>query len=74
MNSPSKREKFEAMLAEDPQDQFLRYALALELKKEQKTFVMTDTGREWVHKLLSIPVPGEETNAVTRHHRKVENE
>ena len=33
MNGPSRREKIEAMLADDPQDQFLRYALALELEK-----------------------------------------
>lgn len=30
----SRREKIEAMLAEDPQDTFLRYSLALELEKE----------------------------------------
>lgn len=32
--SPSRREKIEAMLAEDPGDTFLRYSLALELEKE----------------------------------------
>lgn len=31
---PSRREKIEAMLAEDPSDKFLRYSLALELEKE----------------------------------------
>lgn len=31
---PSRREKIEAMLAEDPRDRFLRYSLALELEKE----------------------------------------
>jgi hypothetical protein len=30
----SRREKIEAMLAEEPHDQFLRYSLALELDKE----------------------------------------
>ena len=30
---PSRREKIEAMLADDPQDAFLRYSLALELEK-----------------------------------------
>ncbi|HEX3999327.1 MAG TPA: hypothetical protein VHX65_12315 [Pirellulales bacterium] len=30
----SRREKLEAMLADDPRDVFLRYALALELDKE----------------------------------------
>src|SRR5687768_2231818 len=32
---PSRRERLEAMLAEDPRDSFLRYSLALELDKEQ---------------------------------------
>jgi hypothetical protein len=31
---PSRRERIEAMLAEDPQDQFLRYSLGMELDKE----------------------------------------
>ena len=31
---PTRRQKIEAMLAEEPQDQFLRYSLALELEKE----------------------------------------
>ena len=30
----SRREKIEAMLADDPTDQFLRYSLAMELQKE----------------------------------------
>ena len=30
----TRREKIEAMLADDPQDTFLRYSLALELAKE----------------------------------------
>lgn len=30
----TRREKIEAMLADDPQDQFLRYSLAMELDKE----------------------------------------
>jgi hypothetical protein len=34
MNPPSRREKVEAMLAKDPQDQFLRYTLAMECDKE----------------------------------------
>jgi len=36
MNTPSRREKIEAMLADEPQDQFLRYALAMELQKEEQ--------------------------------------
>lgn len=31
---PSRRERIEAMLADDPQDQFLRYSLGMELDKE----------------------------------------
>ncbi|HWA97433.1 MAG TPA: hypothetical protein VG713_03030 [Pirellulales bacterium] len=31
---PSRRERIEAMLAEEPQDVFLRYSLALEFDKE----------------------------------------
>lgn len=34
VTTPTRREKFEAMLATDPQDQFLRYALAMEYEKE----------------------------------------
>ena len=34
MNVPSRRQKIEAMLAKEPADQFLRYALAMELEKE----------------------------------------
>lgn len=34
VNSPTRRQKIETMLAQDPQDQFLRYALAMELEKE----------------------------------------
>ena len=30
----TRREKIEAMLAEDPTDQFLRYSLAMEMRKE----------------------------------------
>lgn len=32
----TRRERIESMLAEDPQDQFLRYSLALELDKESE--------------------------------------
>lgn len=32
--SPSRREKIESMLADDPADEFLRYSLAMELDKE----------------------------------------
>jgi hypothetical protein len=34
MNAPTRRQKIEAMLAKDRGDQFLRYALAMELDKE----------------------------------------
>ena len=36
MNIPSRRARIEAMLADDPADQFLRYSLALELEKEHE--------------------------------------
>ena len=32
--TPTRRQKIEAMLVDDPADQFLRYSLALELEKE----------------------------------------
>ena len=32
--SSSRREQIESMLADDPQDQFLRYSLSMELQKE----------------------------------------
>lgn len=34
MSTPSRRQKIEAMLADEPNDQFLRYCLANELQKE----------------------------------------
>jgi thioredoxin-like negative regulator of GroEL len=34
MTSPTRRQRIEGMLAEDPDDSFLRYSLALELDKE----------------------------------------
>jgi predicted Zn-dependent protease len=33
---PSRRERIEAMLADEPGDQFLRYSLAMELNKEAR--------------------------------------
>ena len=34
MMSPSRRERIEAMLVDEPADVFLRYSLAMELEKE----------------------------------------
>ena len=34
MSAVSRRQRIEAMLADDPRDQFLRYSLALECEKE----------------------------------------
>lgn len=34
MNASTRRHRIEAMLAEDPADDFLRYSLAMELRKE----------------------------------------
>ncbi len=36
MTAISRRQRIEAMLAEDPHDEFLRYSLALELEKERE--------------------------------------
>lgn len=36
MTAPSRREKIEAMLRDDPQDQFLRYGLAIEYDNEER--------------------------------------
>lgn len=36
MPETSRREKIEAMLADDPNDSFLRYSLAMELEKEDR--------------------------------------
>ena len=37
MNEPTRRQKIETMLASEPKDLFLRYALALEMAKEGET-------------------------------------
>ena len=37
MSTPSRREKIEAMLEEEPQDQFLRYSLACEYDNEDRS-------------------------------------
>jgi|SRR6185295_6995261 len=34
MTAPTRRQKIEAMLVDEPRDQFLRYCLAMELDKE----------------------------------------
>jgi len=39
----SRREKIEAMLADDPSDTFLRYSLAMELDKENEHDATTET-------------------------------
>ena len=36
MNAPTRRQKIEAMLVDDPSDPFLLYSLAMELDKEQE--------------------------------------
>ena len=35
MNAKSRKEQIQALLADDPHDQFLRYGLAMELQKEE---------------------------------------
>ena len=34
MGSPTRRERIEALLAQEPEDPFLRYSLAMELRKQ----------------------------------------
>ena len=48
MNSPSRREKIEAMLADEPDDVFLRYSLAIELEKEGKHAPSLELFRELI--------------------------
>jgi predicted Zn-dependent protease len=45
----SRRERIESMLANDPQDVFLRYSLAMELEKEGEN----DRSLEFLHGLMS---------------------
>lgn len=47
----SRREKIEAMLADAPEDEFLRYTLALELDKEQQH----DRSLELLRQLMAPP-------------------
>ena len=49
----SRREKIEAMLADDPQDTFLRYSLAMEYGKEERF----DESMELFNGLISDPPP-----------------
>jgi len=53
MNAPSRRQKIEAMLAQEPADQFLRYALAMELEKEGEH----ERSLDLFHGLMEDPVP-----------------
>jgi thioredoxin-like negative regulator of GroEL len=46
---PTRREKIEAMLADDPGDTFLRYSLALELSKENRFDESIQRLRELTH-------------------------
>jgi hypothetical protein len=51
--SRSRREKIEALLAEDPADVFLRYSLALELESEGAW----EAGLSILEDLARLPVP-----------------
>lgn len=53
MSNPSRREKIERMLVDEPEDQFLRYSLALELEKEGEH----DTSLERLKKLREDDPP-----------------
>lgn len=49
----NRREKIEAMLADDPDDQFLRYSLAMELRSEGDT----DRCLTMFESLMKAPTP-----------------
>lgn len=53
MTVSNRRQKIEAMLAQDPADQFLRYALAMELDKEGSS----DRSIELFRGLMQDPSP-----------------
>ena len=53
MTEPSRREKIEAMLADDPQDCFLQYSLALELDKEDRS----DESLQYFQRLMDVAPP-----------------
>jgi tetratricopeptide (TPR) repeat protein len=50
---PSRRERIEAMLADDPQDAFLRYSLGMELDKEERH----DESLQLLHALTRDAIP-----------------
>lgn len=49
MNTETRRQKIEAMLADEPGDQFLRYSLAMELDKDGENEASIDRLRELMH-------------------------
>ncbi len=53
MSGASRREKIEAMLADDPSDTFLRYSLAMELEKEGEN----DSSLKTLRSLMSDQPP-----------------
>ena len=53
MSELTRREKFEAMLADEPKDQFLRYALAMEYQKEGEH----DRSLEFLRSLMAEEPP-----------------
>lgn len=50
---PTRRERIEALLADEPQDQFLRYGLAIEFENEGRFEESADVFRS----LMNDPVP-----------------
>ena len=53
MTEPNRRERIEAMLADEPGDQFLRYSLAMELHKAGEH----ERGLEILQGLMAAPEP-----------------
>ena len=51
---PTRRERIEALLADEPQDQFLRYGLAIEFENEGR---FEDSAKVF-HSLMNDPTPG----------------
>ena len=50
---PTRREKIEALLADEPQDQFLRYGLAIEFENEGR---FEDSAKVF-YSLMNDPTP-----------------
>jgi predicted RNA polymerase sigma factor len=70
MAASSRREKIEAMLAEEPGDQFLRYGLAVELDKdgdhERSLAMLSELGRDEVPYVPAFFLAGQQLARLDR--------